>query len=102
MCVNKETYKCCACLTLTQATLILGAIYIIGAIFYGVSGSWINFIIWLITSLLFIMVLVKPHDANIRKMLFYIAAIMSLIGLACLVIFFLVYLIDGDWYKACE
>ena len=47
MCVDKHHYKCCGCLTLTQATLILGLIYIIGAIYYVTIGSWINFAIWI-------------------------------------------------------
>ena len=101
MCVDKHHYKCCRCLTLTQATLILGLIYIIGAIYYVTIGSWINFAIWIVASVLFIMVLFKPHDAMIRKLLFYIGSILSIIGLVAIIIAFLIFLVNGDWYNAC-
>ena len=102
MCVDKHHYKCCGCLSLTHATLILGLFYILGAIYYATMGTWWNFAIWIVTSVLFIMVLIKPHDAMVRKMLFYIVSALAIIGLVATIIVFLIYLVNGDWYNACD
>ena len=101
MCVDKHHYKCCGCLSLTTATLILGALYLCGTIYYIVVGEWASFAVSLVISLLFILVLVKPHDANIRKILFYLISFLSIIGLLVLIIVFIVYLANDRWIDYC-
>ena len=102
MCVDKHHYKCCGCLSLTTATLILGALYLCGTIYYAVINEWASFAISLVISLLYVMVLVKPGDANIRKLLFYMVSFLSVVGLLTLIIVFIVYLANDNWYDACR
>ena len=103
MCVDKHHYKCCCCCSLTCATLILGLLYLIGCIADAVAGLWLTFAIQLVMSLLFIMVLVKPHDVTIRKILYYVVMIMTVINFVALIIVFIYFLATDDWiYDACK
>ena len=86
MCVDKDNFKCCSCIDLTTATGILGALYIIGCIYYGCVGEWAEFAFALVISALFVMVCVKPHDTNVRKLLFYIISTLSCLGLFVFII----------------
>ena len=98
MCVDTHHFKCCcSCLSMTSATLILGALYLIGCIMNAVGGWWINFAITLIISLLFVMVLVKPHDIYIRKILYYSVTGMTVINFLGVIIVFIYLLATDDW-----
>ena len=97
MCVDKHHYKCCGCISLTAATAILGCLYLLATIYYAIISEWGAFAIYLITTLVFIMVIARPNDANIRKLLFYIVTVLSVIGLVAACIFFFVILANGDF-----
>ena len=101
MCVDKHHFKCCGCLSMTAATILLGVLTLCSAIFYAIREEWASFAIGAFTSLLFFGVLVKPHEANIRKMLFYIASTMSLVGLVATIIVFIVWLNNDTYYEYC-
>ena len=103
MYIGRNHYKCCGCCSMTTATLILGALYLIGCIFDAIAGMWLGFAIQLIMSLLFIMVLVKPHDVTIRKILYYLVMAMIAINFVGLIIVFIFFLVTDDWIlNACH
>ena len=83
-------------MTLTQATILIGVLYVIGVIAEAIVGSWAAFVFYLIMALLFVMVIVKPYDASIRKLLYYISLIMNILGAIGLVIAIIV-MFAGDW-----
>ena len=101
MCVDKHHFKCCGCLSLTTATLLLGAINLAAVIYYGIMEEWASLAVGCISVVLMAGVLVKPHDANIRKLLFYIATTLAVIGFIALVIVFFVWLANDTYYEWC-
>ena len=103
MCVDKHHYKCCSCFSMTTGTLILGALYLLSSIGDAISGYWFAFALSVVITLLFVMVLVKPHDINIRKLLYYIVSILTTIQLVGLVVVFIFLLVTDDWIaEACS
>ena len=103
MCVDKHHYKCCGSCSLTTATLILGALYLLGTIAYAVTQQWVSFSISLILTLLFVMVLVKPGDIGVRKLIFYLVTIGQIIGTVALILVFIILMATDDWVKdACD
>ena len=99
MCVDTNQYKCCNCCSLTTATLVLGALYLLSCIGNAVSSMWLGFAISLIISLLFVMVLVKPNAVYIRKLLFYLVSVMSAIQFLGVIIVFIYLLATDDWIE---
>ena len=97
MCVNTEHYKCCSCFSMTTATLILGALYLIGCVCDAVIENWFGFAVSLIISLLMMMVLVKPHDVYIRKILYRLVASLTLISFAVLIAVFIYLCASDSW-----
>ena len=75
---------------------MIGVLYVIGVIAEAIAGSWAAFVFYLIMALLFVMVIVKPYDASIRKLLYYISLIMNILGAIGLVIAIIV-MFAGDW-----
>ena len=75
---------------------MIGVLYVIGVIAEAIVGSWAAFVFYLIMALLFVMVIVKPYDASIRKLLYYISLIMNILGAIGLVIAIIV-MFAGDW-----
>ena len=97
MCVDTQNYKCCCgCMTLTQATIVIGVLYLIGTISEAIMGQWAAFVWYLIMTLLFGMVIAKPYDASIRKLIYYISLILDILGAIGLVIFIII-AFAGDW-----
>jgi len=97
MCVDKHHYKCCGSCSMTAATLVLGALCLIGCIFDAIGGMWVGFVTQLIMALLFVMVIVKPHDVSIRKSLYYIMFVMTVINYVGLIAVFIYLLATDDW-----
>ena len=98
MCVDKHHYKCCGSCSLTTATLVLGVFYLLYTIGCAVSQQWVSFSIGLVMSLLFVMVLVKPNDIGVRKLLFYLIMIGQVLAtVACILVFIILMATDG-WY----
>ena len=61
------------------------------------------FAINLIITLLFIMVLVKPHDVYIRKLIFYLVTALQMIGAVFLVAVFIYLCATDQWVEdACR
>ena len=97
MCVDTQKFRCCCgCLSLTQATIAIGLLYVLGVIANAINHFWIGMALDICFVLLFVMVIVKPYDISIRKTLYYIYAILSAIGLVGLVIFTIV-IFASDW-----
>ena len=97
MCVDTHNYKCCCgCFSLTQATLLMGLLYVIGAIATAVAGIWYEFAVYCVMSSIFVMILVKPRCAGTRKLLYYIYLILSVLGAIAFVIWTII-LFTGDF-----
>ena len=72
MCVDTHHFRCCCgCLSLTQATIVLGVFQLFATIFYAIVWEWVNFTFSAIVSLAYILVIIKPYDACNRKILYY-------------------------------
>ena len=99
MCVDKHHFKCCCCCSLTQGTVCIGIMWLIVTILYAVGGQWIQFVVTGVMSALFIMVIVKPHDVNTRKWLFYLYSALQVASIVTFAIVYIVY-ITSDGYKA--
>ena len=97
MCVDTQHYKCCCgCMTLTQATILIGIIYILSAILDAIVGQWINFVFCLVVGLLFGMVIFKPYNEGVRKLLYYLYLILQIIGAVGFIIAVIV-IFASDW-----
>jgi len=99
MCVDTHHYRCCCgCLSLTQATILLGILQLIATISYAIAGQWVNFSVSALISLIYIMVFCKPYDVSVRKILYYLILCGQLVGLVTFVIVLIIYL-TSDTYK---
>ena len=98
MCVDKHHYKCCGSCSLTTATLVLGCFYLLYTIGCAVSQQWVSFAIGLVMTLLFVMVLVKPNDIGVRKLIFYLISIGQVIATIALILVFIILMATDGWY----
>ena len=99
MCVDTHASPqrcCCGCMTLTQGSILIGILNVFGAIGMAISGNWYGFTFNLVLATLFIMVLVKPYDAGIRKIIYYVYLIGTILGLIGFIIF-IIYAFASDW-----
>ena len=88
MCVNSKEMKCCGSCSLTDATIVLGVLYVLFAIGSAASQQWFNFAMGLLASFLFIMVCVKKHDVNVRKALFVLVTILQTLSVIGFIVAF--------------
>ena len=99
MCVDtsKEPWRCCCgCMSLTQATILIGILYLLETISNAISGMWLGFAFALCMTLLFVLVIVKPYNADVRKLLYYIYLCL-LIAQGVAFTIFIIYAFASDW-----
>ena len=92
MCVNTATEPwncCCGCMSLTQGTILIGVLYLLGTIATAIAGQWASFAFYLVLTCLFGLVVVKPYNADVRKIIYYIYFVLLILGLIGMVIFFI-------------
>ena len=77
---------------------MIGILNVLGSIACAISGNWWGFAYNLVLALLFVMVLVKPYDAGIRKLIYYIYIISCIIGFIGFLVF-IIYAFTSDWEK---
>ena len=97
MCVDTHKFRCCfGCCSLTTGTIIIGALYALGAIGSAISQQWIPFALEVVLAGIFSIVLCKPNSVDTRKLIYYVVAI--LYGLALIGwIIFVIYAFASDW-----
>ena len=88
MCVDKHNFKCCCGCSLTCGTITIGILQVIGAISYAIAaigansyavvGNWVAFSFAAVLAVITLMVLIKPHDACIRKLIFYVYLVVAI------------------------
>ena len=97
MCVSTGNYKCCCgCMSLTAATITLGALYLLGGIWNAIIGNWLGFAFDVAIAGVFSLVIFKPNSICIRQLIFFGMAILQglgALGFVALVIFGIV----ADW-----
>ena len=82
MCVTSHNFKCCCgCMSMTTATIILGSLYLFGAICNAIVGNWIGFGGDLLLTGVFSLVIFKPHSVGIRKCIFWMMTTLQSIGI---------------------
>ena len=99
MCVDTrdEPWRCCCgCMSLTQATILIGILYLLEAVSNAIAGMWLGFAFALVMTGIFVMVIVKPYNADIRKLLYYIYLCL-LIASAVAYTIFIIYAFASDW-----
>ena len=97
MCVNTHTFKCCCCLSLNQATILVGVLYSLIAISVTILGSWIPFAYCMSFVVTISTIFCKPSSVQLRKIIFLFSAMMALIGaLVFIVIVLKTFAIDQD------
>lgn len=81
MCVTSHNFKCCCgCMSMTTATMILGACYLFGTICNAIIGNWFGFGGDLLLTGIFGMVLFKPHSVGLRKCIFWMMTVLQSLG----------------------
>ena len=96
MCVDKHHFKCCCGCSLTCGTITIGILSALSAISYAIKGYWITFSFAGVLAVITLMVLIKPHDSNTRKLIYYVylvVAIAQLIGVVIVIIM----MFAGSW-----
>ena len=92
---NDNRYKCCCgCMTLNQATWLIGFLYLIAAMLLAIATSWISMAYALIVASLFFVIVAKPDSVSLRKCIYYTyltSLILGLIGYIILIIFVFIY-----------
>ena len=97
MCVNSSTMKCCGSCSLTDATIILGVLYALGAIGSATSRQWGNMALMAVACILFVLVCIKRNDVNVRKLLFIVVTIIQTISVVVLIGTFIYLVAVDDW-----
>ena len=94
MCVNSNNSRCCCGLfSLTTATVLIGILFILNAALQAIAGAWVSFALNLGMASLFGIVIAKPRNASLRKVIFIINVainVMAAVGFVILLIFFFV------------
>ena len=75
MCIKKEqedteNWKCCGCLSLTVATLLIGALELIGCISALSVGLWAEGAIYGLFTIPYVFVIIDSKSTCIRKTVF--------------------------------
>ena len=97
MCVNSKEMKCCGSCSLTDATIILGVLYALGAIGSATSRQWGNMALMAVACILFVLVCIKRNDVNVRKLLFIVVTIIQTISVVVLIGTFIYLVAVDDW-----
>ena len=98
MCVNSEKRKCCCCLNLTHATLIIGGLFAVLAILTAIVGAWLSFTFYLLLTGGFSVVLFMPKNVRVRKILYYTSLALAALGAVAYLIT-VIYIFASDWEK---
>ena len=97
MCVDTHRFRCCCGLfSLTTATLIIGTLYLIGAIVNAIQGIWAAFAFDLAFVALFAIVVFKPYNEGVRKLIYYLFMILAVVSYTAFFIFIII-AFTGDW-----
>ena len=91
MCVSTHDFKCCCgCMTLTQATIVFGALYYLESILNAIAGQWAGFCIYATIGTVFMFVIFKPTSIGTRLCIFVTSCVLNgLSALVLLIAFFL-------------
>ena len=101
--VSSSNLMCCKCCTLTQATVMLGLLYVISNIICGVAQMWILFAVNLAIVLFFLVVCIKCRSTALRCLLFFMVTILQLVMIVLVVYSYVAYVATGDWVEEkCE
>ena len=99
MCVDTHNFRCCCGLfSLTTATLIIGALNLIGMIASAIESQWITFAFYGVFVVLFSFVIIKPHNAGTRKIIYYLYAIFAALFVLAVIVG-VIYIFASDYKK---
>ena len=83
-------------MSLTQGTILSGVTYLTASIIFAIMGGWLVFSFCLAVTILFSLIIVKPYNSDVRKLIYYIHLGAMIAGTVSTAIFF-IYAFASDW-----